>query len=1273
MESAALLEPYIGLRPYDRKERALFFGRERDEQLLQNKIYSAPLTILYAPSGVGKTSLLKTLLIPGLVDQGDDVLYVDQWRPEDAYATLTDCVARHVASRPDGTGRSCEGLEGLEGLVGLVRSHVQRISPAAFVMVLDQFEQVLVDSQPPEDMGHDLAMLLSTKLDLHIVLSLREEFLARLQVFRQYITTLFSSTYRLEHLHDDGARQAIEGPGKAFTPAFTVDPVLTDTLINDLAAEHLSAGAVSNFHHDEGIDLPVMQIVCQQLWRASDHQHLTPALYIEMDRRDGIIKKYLDTITEGLSLAEREEAAEVIDWLAPASGIKMSYPLDILEKNTGLPQSKIEAILHHWEEKRVIRERDVGNAKTYELYHDAFIKVIRPWSNQILKEKRERIERLEADERTAKERDEAAKRTRRWIWSTAAAGLVCVVLVVLLLQSSEQEHRSDRARTLSLIAARGSENPTAATAALREVIDETLSRPWWERGLSWLMGGEDLPYDLLVLSTAPVRDSMTYQLRLDVGKRLLGASFVPALGKIVGVASDWTATVWDLSGTQVATFKGNKEVGDVTFLSVSPDLASALVRYASGQVNLIAPDGTVQGKFAEDVASINAVAFSANGQLIVVASDDGASLWNRDGSLVARLFHGTSAVHAVFSRDGSKVATADGNGTIAVWNSDGGMAWSRGAAAPDPGPLKSQEQVFRSASYVAFSRDGEMLASASLNGTATLWRIDGSQIALLKHDAPVAYLAFSPDSLHVLTGSWDGNTRLWSVDGKLAAVLADSSNASFSIDGTTIVSSAPRGRARLWDRSATPLADLVGHTEAVVYAAMDGQRVVTASSDGTIRIWPRRPFLVARLAALPVSGRTPSVVRFAAFSPDGQQVLTTFSDGRVCLWDPQGRFQRWLPNPGNEASYAAFSRDGTLVATASADGTAHVWSRSGEPVGVVKDPGGALAYAVLSPKNDSIITVTRRGTITLWTPKGDLIRELKTQRSVTNNAARDGPAPASTFAASASAYPPPQFSPDGGTILTVSNDGFADLWTADGKPKEGLGEKAGKVTYATFAPHGEAVLMASTNGTARLWDLQGTPEVVLRDEEQGPAKPDEPFVSKVWYVAFSPDGRRILTTRSDILRTHSDTFVRVWDRNDPNHPIAKIPLPKTAFETSGFFRPDGTVLTYSQDNVVRLWDTRRALVPLAEFGGGSGALEVNAGPPPARAAISANGEMIVTMSRESPARLWAITPSMILHELQLIEVPCMTKDERQTYFPESVGTSEANERACADKLRKVPR
>src|SRR5689334_1260737 len=638
MDSAALLEPYIGLRPYDRKERALFFGRERDEQLLQNKIYSAPLTILYAPSGVGKTSLLKTLLIPGLVGQGDDVLYVDQWRPEDAYATLTDCVARHVASRADGAGTPGEGL------VGLVRSHVQRISPAAFVMVLDQFEQVLVGSQPPEDMGHDLAMLLSTKLDLHIVLSLREEFLARLQVFRQYITTLFSSTYRLEHLHDDGARQAIEGPGKAFTPAFTVDPVLTDTLIKDLAAEHLSAGAVSSFHADEGIDLPVMQIVCQQLWRASDHQRLTPALYIDMDRRDGIIKKYLDTITEGLSLAEREEAAEGIDWLAPASGIKMSYPLDILEKNTGLPQSKIEAILHHWEEKRVIRERDVGNAKTYELYHDAFIKVIRPWSNQILKEKRERIERLEADERTAKERDEAAKRTRRWIWSTAAAGLVCVVLVVLLLQSSEQEHRSDRARTLSLIAAHGSENPTVAAAALREVIEDSLSRSWWKRGLSSFMGGGDLPYDLLVLSTAPLRDTMAYQLRVNAGNRLRDAAFEPAVGKVVGVTTDWTATVWDLAGHKLATFKADPKDGNVTYLSMSPGLASALVRYDDGKVKLIAADGSVQSTFAESVAAINVVAFSADGQRIVVASEDGAALWNHDGTLVARMFPGKPAV-----------------------------------------------------------------------------------------------------------------------------------------------------------------------------------------------------------------------------------------------------------------------------------------------------------------------------------------------------------------------------------------------------------------------------------------------------------------------------------------------------------------------------------------------------------------------------------------------------------------------------------------------------
>jgi len=60
---ADIHEPYIGLKPYTEAERDRFFGRERDAQLLINKLFSHPLTLLYAPSGVGKTSLLRALVM----------------------------------------------------------------------------------------------------------------------------------------------------------------------------------------------------------------------------------------------------------------------------------------------------------------------------------------------------------------------------------------------------------------------------------------------------------------------------------------------------------------------------------------------------------------------------------------------------------------------------------------------------------------------------------------------------------------------------------------------------------------------------------------------------------------------------------------------------------------------------------------------------------------------------------------------------------------------------------------------------------------------------------------------------------------------------------------------------------------------------------------------------------------------------------------------------------------------------------------------------------
>ena len=56
--------PYKGLVPYDYHDQDKFFGRDHEKELLLAQILSHKITLLYAASGVGKSSLLGAALIP---------------------------------------------------------------------------------------------------------------------------------------------------------------------------------------------------------------------------------------------------------------------------------------------------------------------------------------------------------------------------------------------------------------------------------------------------------------------------------------------------------------------------------------------------------------------------------------------------------------------------------------------------------------------------------------------------------------------------------------------------------------------------------------------------------------------------------------------------------------------------------------------------------------------------------------------------------------------------------------------------------------------------------------------------------------------------------------------------------------------------------------------------------------------------------------------------------------------------------------------------------
>ena len=75
-------EPYKGLRPYEEADQDNFFGREVEKQILVDKILTNKLTLLFAASGVGKSSLLQAAVMPELKRPDREnltVIYYNDW------------------------------------------------------------------------------------------------------------------------------------------------------------------------------------------------------------------------------------------------------------------------------------------------------------------------------------------------------------------------------------------------------------------------------------------------------------------------------------------------------------------------------------------------------------------------------------------------------------------------------------------------------------------------------------------------------------------------------------------------------------------------------------------------------------------------------------------------------------------------------------------------------------------------------------------------------------------------------------------------------------------------------------------------------------------------------------------------------------------------------------------------------------------------------------------------------------------------------------------
>jgi len=260
------ISPFKGLSAFDDSEldALLFFGREREREIVVANLIASRLTVLYGPSGVGKSSLLRAAVARSLRQLPEEPLVVvfSRWS-DDPAAALADAVAE--AGGGSTSGSPLESLDRAQ-------------SGRDVYLMLDQAEEYFLyhaDDAGPGSFAEALPALLTTPVRINVLVSLREDALAKLDRFTGRIPGLFANTLRLDRLDRQAARAAIVRPVERFAEltghAVTVEPELVERVLDEVGAGRIDPalgglGAVEGAEDGARIEAPYLQLVMQRLW-----------------------------------------------------------------------------------------------------------------------------------------------------------------------------------------------------------------------------------------------------------------------------------------------------------------------------------------------------------------------------------------------------------------------------------------------------------------------------------------------------------------------------------------------------------------------------------------------------------------------------------------------------------------------------------------------------------------------------------------------------------------------------------------------------------------------------------------------------------------------------------------------------------------------------------------------------------------------------------------------------------------------------------------------
>jgi hypothetical protein len=897
--------PYPGLRPYEKHEWSIFFGRETMTQDVIARLVERRLVAIHGASGCGKSSLVRAGVLPVL--EIDQARVGGSWktvvmRPEDSpIANLAEALAFGDANRADELKKIITLAE------NAAKPLAERLGCSTennVCILLDQFEELFEHARKNGGAEAEIITALLTGLlrdkpaGLHAIITMRSDYLGHCAHYRGFAETVNETQYLVPRMERPALWRAMREPARLY--GGTVDPTLVERLIAD-------AGTGQD-------QLPLMQHGLMLMWRRKTGGDAAAQGW-KLDRQDygnegslgQLLSRHADDVlaaaagnTGDLRIAELAFRA-LTDYNTDKQAIRRPRRFSELCAATGASPDHLQRILLPFREAdasflRPYGEMPLTAASRVDISHEAFI---RNW-------------------------DKIANPDTGWLGREADDGLRWTTL-----RLAAEGHEADNASLLS---------PAAAEEAHR--IFSLLNPAWAERH-----GGQWDGVQRLIEASRGAARRATNRSRLLVGAAVAVAFTMAGLA---WYAMEQTRHAQEQAArAEAAAANAEEKAAEAEAARAVTELAVKAAEDAqrrAEEAQLLAENYARQAERDRQRALHNeSISLGALARIAMDEGDQttalklGLAAWPRlndptrpmlkdvldvAGRAVAAMTDletlsvaGKTAAVAV-SPDGRIVAVGTVAGEVLQWDLQEGI-WLP--------PLEGSSEIVS----LAFSSDGSQIAAVSVDGSLQTWdvqqpqadsryRFDGEHISpqsVVRMDyaatgGRLAVFIGSNDRVFVFdVNSWKPHT----IDYETLVVgdISPDGSKLFFVDTVSGVSvrDATTGAQFVYSNRVAESGNYVAYPTSAEYSR-DGKKVVVASQDRYARILDSaslQPLLEIPLGASPNS---------AIISPDGSRLLTC-GEG-ILIWDLASgrRIASHADIAGQWCRHADWASDGkSVVAT----------------------------------------------------------------------------------------------------------------------------------------------------------------------------------------------------------------------------------------------------------------------------------------------------------------------------------------------------------------------